>query len=154
MIKATTAVFIHACEGIAFVGSLVLVWRRDAICVAPSCEVQYVMLSCSMVSPLPAWLPAPPAGPGSWADRWEAGEVLPQPQGEDGGGCISCWTGLQVPVAAEIPETPLGCGSQNTALVPRSWRESLWEKVLDQGKGRGSFTHYVFLGSSIFLCRI
>ena len=36
----------------------------------------------------------------------------PQPQGEDGGGCISCWIGLQVSVAAEIPETPLGCGSQ------------------------------------------
>ena len=74
MIKATTAVFIHACAGIAFVGSLVLVWRRYAICVAPSCEVQYVMLSCSMVSPLAAWLPAPPAGPGSWADRREAGK--------------------------------------------------------------------------------
>lgn len=54
MINATTAVFIHVCEGIAFVGSLVLVWRRDAICVAPSYEVQCVMLSYSMVSLLVA----------------------------------------------------------------------------------------------------
>ena len=69
MINATIAVFIHVCEGIAFVGSLVREWKRDAICVAPSCEVQCVMLSCSVVSLLAAWLPAPPAEPGSWADR-------------------------------------------------------------------------------------
>ena len=78
----------------------------------------------------------------------------PHPQGEDGGGCISCWAGSQVPVAAEIPEMPLGCGNQNAALVPWSWGESIWEKVLDQGKRRGSFTHYVFLWSFIFPCRI
>lgn len=55
MISATTAVFIHACEGVASIGSLALVWRRDALlCVAPSWEVQYVMLSCSMVSLLAA----------------------------------------------------------------------------------------------------
>ena len=76
MLNATTAVLIHVCEGIAFVGSLVLEWKRDAICVAPSCEVQCVMLSCSVVSLLAPWLPAPPAGPGSWADRWEAGKYL------------------------------------------------------------------------------
>ena len=112
MINASIAVSVHVCEGTAFVGSLVLVWMRDAICVAPSREVQGVMLSCSTVSLLLGqasgqrgeqlgstcgcrWCrdtSVPRCSPllGLLAVLHWRGLFDPHPQGEDRGGCISC----------------------------------------------------------------